>query len=135
MQLYCSVLCKCILLHNTLWVMMYADLMLGTECACRQQWWRAAKDGGTHKHQSGWQGTSYLSTYIPFFLFCLNVRFFHLDHPTLFLLHNLNSEPFFIKKINFSLTNESLKRSGSCFLRMINSKRQAHGLDSKRQTD
>jgi len=130
--------CSCIaahmyiLLHNSLWVVIYADLMLGTECACRQQWWRAAKDGGIHKHQNGWQGTSYMSTYIP--LFSIHTFFsIFLLKCTIFNLDNLNNGDFLFKR-NFSLTNELVKRSWSCFPKNdYDGKRQAN--DNKRQTD
>ena len=68
----------------------------------------------------------------PFFLFTLFFLFFLLKC-TIFNLDNLNNGDFLFKR-NFSLTNELVKRSWSCFPKNdYDGKRQAN--DNKRQTD
>jgi len=68
----------------------------------------------------------------PFFLFTLFSIFLYSN--VLFFIWTISIMEIFLFKINFSLTNELVKRSWSCFPKNdYNGKRQAN--DNKRQTD
>lgn len=124
-------MCKCILLSDTLLVVIHADLMLSSECSCRQLWWRAAKAGGTHKHQNSWQGTSYMPTWISFSIFSPKLMIFLKKDgpPTLFLFSSFNTKTCWMKNLLrdwLGLKGQTHISCGSCdklkALRLVDSK-------------